>query len=77
MSAPNIRLRCGNFYEYRKVNSWVGISHSSSRSSVEVFHVKLLKIKGNRVNIEMPPCEIWPNGHDTWIDRKELKEIGL
>jgi hypothetical protein len=70
-----MRLCCGKTYEYRKKSSWVGVMHSSSGSSVETFRVKLLKIKGNRVNIEMPPCETYPNGHDTWIDRNELKEI--
>lgn len=74
MSTP-IRLRCGKTYEYRKVSSWVGVMHSSSGSNVETFRVKLLKIKGNRVNIELPPFETYPNGHDTWIDRKDLKEI--
>lgn len=72
---PTIRLKCGKIYDYKKTNSWTGVMHSSSGSSVETFKVELLKIKGNRVNIKMPQCDNWPDGHDTWIDRKGLKEI--
>lgn len=70
-----MKLRCGKIYEYRKVSSWTGVSHSSSGSAVETFRVKLLKIKGNRANVELPPCDTYANGHNTWIDRGELKEI--
>jgi hypothetical protein len=60
-------------YSYQRRIVSVAVDFTRS-AVVETIAVTLLEIRGNRVRVRMPPCEIWPEGHDTWLDRKQLIE---
>ena len=69
-----MRLRCGNNYQYTRRT--VSVAADFTRTVLtETSTVTLLEIRGSRVRVRMPPCENWPDGHDTWLDRKDLDPL--
>lgn len=35
-----------------------------------------LELRGQRVRVQVPPCDTWPEGHETWFGRDELRPVG-